>query len=235
MKDLRIIAIAGKARSGKDTFGRMLIEAEPSGSRLAFADKLKDLCRELYGLSDEDVNTEDGKNRVTNFKRPTCPVCKSTRTAAIKLEGLEQFECHDCNAVGQPSSFAGAWTVRDVLKHVGTEGFRAVDPDVWLNYTIAHAREVLSGPVVKRKPRYVVITDCRFKSEVAGVKEVGGEVWRIRRTETDRASTDAHQSEIEVDSIPDSEFARVVVNDGSLDDLRATARDAVAAFLRARD
>jgi len=47
----KIIALMGKAKSGKDTFGEMLLRANPDGARVAFADKLKEICGEMFDLS----------------------------------------------------------------------------------------------------------------------------------------------------------------------------------------
>jgi len=83
--------------------------------------------------------------------------------------------------------------------------------------------------------RGVVITDCRFPNEAAAIREAGGVIWRVERPDTFKALTmvnvppkmarkvfDAawrsHASETEQDGI---EANVVLINDGTLDDLRA--------------
>lgn len=56
-----IIAIHGKAQSGKDTLGRLLQERLSGSVVLAFADPVKHLLMAMYGLTWEQLHTEDGK------------------------------------------------------------------------------------------------------------------------------------------------------------------------------
>lgn len=57
----RVIFMSGKKGSGKDTFGRILIEemclskAVEVGKQIAFADPLKDSAREIFLLTDEQM------------------------------------------------------------------------------------------------------------------------------------------------------------------------------------
>jgi hypothetical protein len=84
---------------------------------------------------------------------------------------------------------------------------------------------------------FVAITDCRFISEMAAIKKAGGEIWRIRRPETDRkaAGLAGHQSETEMDKIPDSEFHRVINNDASLEVLRGKTIEGLKEFVRSHE
>lgn len=241
MSSKKIIALMGKSKSGKDTFGQMLLQANPDGVRVAFADKLKEICGEMFGLSYEDMNTEEGKSRNTELRCLTCPLCKSVNCHEVKLEREVKAECRSCNAVGELPSFKGFWTPRMILQYIGTEGFRRVDSGVWVRHALAKAASYLAGnekgATHKHRPQYVFITDCRFRSEMAGVVAAGGEVWRIRRPETDVVQTGLakHASETEMDTIPDGEFHRVIVNDGSLEDLQLKASTSLAQFLHSRD
>jgi len=56
-----LIAIHGKAQSGKDTLGRLLSERIGNTTTLAFADPVKQLLMTMYGLTWEQLNTEEGK------------------------------------------------------------------------------------------------------------------------------------------------------------------------------
>lgn len=61
-----IIGVHGKAQSGKDTLSELICrKAEESGKRvvlLSFAEPVKRLLMEMYGLSWEDLHTEEGKS-----------------------------------------------------------------------------------------------------------------------------------------------------------------------------
>lgn len=253
-----IIAVFGKSKSGKNTVGDMIASTCKGTTQIAFADKLKQVCMELFGLTSQDLNTDEGKAKPTLLPCPTCPMCKSINVVAaptmlafasfydqpvVNHKGSRQAECKTCGAAGSPDSFAGFWTPRMILQHVGTEGIRRVDPLAWARFTMRTAVtaldrgvEVVGSTSSDRKvgdrfvPRVVVITDGRFRSELDAVRAAGGIAWRLRRPETDDAMTGiaGHASEIEIDGIPDSDFDEVITNDGSLDDLLRTVKAALA-------
>lgn len=57
-----MIGITGRARSGKDTVAS-LIFSRCWGRRYAFADHLKKVVMVKFGLTEEDVNTQKGKDK----------------------------------------------------------------------------------------------------------------------------------------------------------------------------
>lgn len=231
---MNLIALMGRSKSGKDTAGKMMLEALPGQVRtLAFADKLKQVCMDLYGLSWDDVYTEEGKSRqLTDLPLMKCPACGSIETEPMSTT---QVLCMKCQAVGERPGFVSCWTPRMILQHIGTEGCRRVDSAVWVKFALRQAARHLEGhgtaPV-----KLVAITDCRFRSEADAVWKAGGEVWRIRRPSTDNSAQGlaGHASETEMDTIPDSLFQNVIVNDGTLDHFRVKVDAALARFTSAR-
>lgn len=242
----------GRSKSGKDTAGGMAKEllGAKGVATLAFADKLKLMCMDLYGLSYDDVFTEAGKDRVTDFTCWKCPGCKSIDCFE---DDQRRIVCRKCTAVGSDhKAFANQWTVRMILQHVGTEGCRRIDPNVWVNFAMRTAAAALDGrayvtPIpladgntymlaterphaadsVLMHPKLIVITDCRFRSEMDGVQKAKGSVWRLRRPDTDRQAQGlaGHASENEMDTIPDTKFDRVVRNDSTLDVFRGRVKE----------
>lgn len=96
---------------------------------------------------------------------------------------------------------------RRLLQRMGTEVGRAMfGEDFWIDLAF---RGIPDGA-------WVVFTDCRFPNEADAAKAAGGQVWRIVRPGHD--ATNAHTSETALDHYP---FDRTIVNDGTLDDLRA--------------
>lgn len=100
-------------------------------------------------------------------------------------------------------------TARHALQQLGTEFGRAMHPDVWVRYALSRAR------AFKR----VVIPDCRFQNEVDAVLAAGGRVYVVERPGVGRAFAHASEGVAELTGV-----TGVLVNDGSLDELRAKVR-----------
>jgi hypothetical protein len=80
--------------------------------------------------------------------------------------------------------------------------------------------EFQNGGMAGRKD--VAITDVRFKNEVHGLRKHGAHLIRVVRRQAGlKGSAGQHRSETEQRDMPDSLFDRVIVNDGTLDDLKA--------------
>ncbi len=227
MEKLRLIALLGKAGAGKDLAGSILCE-DGRGQTLAFADKLKQICMEMFGLSEADCYTQEGKVKPTNLPCMMCPTCGSVLCEEIVLDKVKHGSCRLCGAVGDIKVFATKWTPRTILQYVGTEGFRAIDPQVWVRYAVNEAKRRLGDDA-----EFVVITDCRFRSEAQAIWAAGGEVWRIKRPslEAGTVGISGHASEMEQDSISDSECQAVIVNDSTIDNLRGNLNVQLQRFL----
>jgi ribosomal protein S27E len=228
-----IIALMGRAKSGKNTIGDMIAAATPGQVvQMAFADKLKQVCMDLFGLSRDDVYTEEGKERESRFLAWKCPACGHIDARTYMWRRGDAVVCPRCASSGTEEVFASRWTHRAILQHVATEGVRRIHNDAFIELTMRSARAVLlDGVIVDRAyaTSLVVITDCRFAVEAEAVWLNGGQVWRIRRPATDSQPQGivGHVSETEMDTIPETAFQRVIVNDGTLDDLRAKVMDAL--------
>jgi hypothetical protein len=101
-------------------------------------------------------------------------------------------------------------TPRHIMQTLGTEwGRDCIDKDFWVNAALSHAR------VMREKGFHVVIDDMRFSNEYVAILKNGGHVWKIERPGAPKPAT-GHPSEGLLDDFP---FDRVIVNNGSLDDL----------------
>lgn len=96
---------------------------------------------------------------------------------------------------------------REFLQRLGVACRDQIGPDVWVD---ALARRLQAHP----SARYV-ITDVRFPNEAEFIRSLGGALWRIQRPGTGPAN--GHSSEVALDEY---QFDRILVNDGSLADLR---------------
>jgi hypothetical protein len=97
-------------------------------------------------------------------------------------------------------------SVRHMLQTLGTEyGRQCLHPNVWL---ICWRKQA-------ERHAKVVVDDVRFANEAALIREMGGEMWMVRRPGVERNT--GHASEGGLDGF---DFDRVIENDGTLDELR---------------
>lgn len=191
------IAIAGRKTTGKDTLADYIRERLGSkgfsSTKISFADPVKQICHVALELSFEDMNSQKGKEKLTDV-----------RWATLDSWISEQFP-------DDQRKDAIFLTVRDVLKMVGTQLFRnLVDKDIWARL-----------PFKVDNYDYVICPDTRFRNEVEAAQSANAYIVKILRPSV--KNNDSHASEIELDNVPDSSFNYVMINDGTLDDVRATA------------
>jgi hypothetical protein len=99
-------------------------------------------------------------------------------------------------------------TPRAILQKVGTDMFRNLYPDVWV--------QNLKDRVMASAGEDVVITDVRFENEARAIRELGGYIVRVERPGLPKV--DSHSSELEMDLIS---VDATVINDGSVRLLQA--------------
>jgi hypothetical protein len=121
---------------------------------------------------------------------------------------------------------------RRLLQLLGTEvGRKCIHPDVWVRLWLEDAAE--SGG-------HVVADDVRFGNEAQAIRDLGGVIVRVRRRATDpgrfrlllhRIGWRLHESE-RPDLIDEGHSIR---NDGTLEELRASAANLLAAIVRHKE
>lgn len=157
----RIIGLCGDIGAGKDTVAEHLALAHDY-TRGAFANKLKQVAADVFGLDRSVWGTQEQKREpITHVK----------------------------DAAGEPRT--GRW----ILEWLGTEGFRTIDPDVWVKYAM---REVDIPPMCLRW----VFTDVRFRNEFEAIRERGGLVWEVVKVGGPDHGRTGHRSDEEWRSIP---------------------------------
>ena len=128
-----------------------------------FADNLKRICIDILGLDERQCyGTEKDKNSITDLDVPDVP---ANKTRMSKM------------------------TAREVMQYVGTDFFRKIYPNVWVDSTIRKIK--------KDSPELAVIVDCRFPNEVEGIQSAGGKVIRLSRNIF--GNEDQHPSETALD------------------------------------
>lgn len=99
LSEIIVVGITGRKRSGKDTLGKHLID-NYNFTRLAFADTLKEACKEVFGFTNEQVYGDDLKEVID-------PYWGYTPREVLQKVGTELFR----NAINQ----------EDVLPKIGKD------------------------------------------------------------------------------------------------------------------
>jgi hypothetical protein len=86
--------------------------------------------------------------------------------------------------------------VRELLQYLGTDVFRALDPDCWVNAYI-HDVDELHNVILHETEQFPLILtpDVRFPNEVLAIQNFGGVVIRLTR----EPLSDEHESETALD------------------------------------
>jgi len=134
-----------------------------------FADNLKKLCVEILGLTERQCyGIEKEKNTLTSFN-----------WSDMIFEDDKKTSC--------------PMTAREVMQYVGTDFFRKIYPEVWVDSTIRKIQRDGSS--------LAVVVDCRFPNEVKGIQNAGGKVIRLNRNIF--GENDKHPSETALDDYDD--------------------------------
>jgi hypothetical protein len=239
MSTYPLIIIAGKAGSGKDTVGAHL-RVRYDAVTIALADPMKRLAQLLFSFTEEQLW---GPSECRN----TPVFCEYIVEKSLTIESIATDFCHKMGTSilnpidpliywyrGQLNEYLknGKIAPRTVLQTLGTEYGRALDPDIWANYALKIGKNLLAGgfkydktvgliPDKDARCDYVVITDGRFRNELLAVAGTNGIALRvIRPTQADiQVGVKGHQSEKELDGIPEHFYDESIVNNGTLQDL----------------
>lgn len=196
---MRIIGLAGKARSGKDTTGKLIedwcVEHNLVSGAISLAAPLKQSAAAALGF-------EGSPEECVAF-------CDELKTAGVlTLETAEAV---------YPRKVTG----REFLQLYGTEAHRDLfGEDFWTNLAQDKLRGMYRGGV-----HVAVITDCRFPNEGEMVFEAAGWqqgctglVWELQRAGADmQGGLEGHSSEA---GMPVDLIDSVIHNDGDLTDLK---------------
>lgn len=191
----KFITLAGRKQVGKDTSAFIIKELlevqiaistmrnmlrnelhgptglEPKVHVIHFADALKDACSIIFGINRQDMETEDGKKKLTDVRWPV-------------FENNPGFP-----DTWRPDPNGCFMTVREVLQFVGTDLFRTqIDPDIWVKSV--YRKDYSPDDVV-------IVADCRFPNEADFAKKHGLLV-KIERTTN--LGEDTHISEKALDN-----------------------------------
>jgi hypothetical protein len=153
----------------------------------SFADGLKSICVEFFGLtSDQVYGTDKDKNSKTCVLWENIPTWKNSSRNKNR----------------------GSMTARELLQYFGTDVMRKMHQNVWVNHTI--------NKIKLEKSELSIVADVRFPNEVDAILEAGGEVIKLQRAPL----KDEHSSETALDeeNFDQSKFTHIVPS-GSISEL----------------
>jgi len=118
----------------------------------SFADGLKGLCVEFFGLKPEQVyGTDDEKNTKTKIRWEDTPTWQNS---SLNLD-------------------RGFMTARELLQYFGTNIMRKMYKDVWVEHAV--------NKIKREQTELAIIADVRFPNEVETILNAGGEVIKLQR------------------------------------------------------
>lgn len=181
---MKIIALSGWKRSGKDTVAQYLIEVY-GAERKGFADPLKDAVAREYGIDRKSIDDPILKEAPI-LSMPVSPRDAFSRHLSefmfkeFRSADGETAESFVYDLVGEfrgvfnakseaPKVLPLFWTRRSLCILKGST-MRTADPDYWVKNAVKEMRE---GSLY-------VISDVRYQNEVNALKATGAEVITIR-------------------------------------------------------
>jgi hypothetical protein len=192
-----IIAISGWKRSGKDTVAEYLRD-NFGAKRLAFADPLKHLVSDLFGIDRRNIDNPSKKEAPIL----TLPVLARDAFSQTVTEFMtKEFRDDQGRNYGNSSMY---WTPRALCILIGS-AMRSADPDYWVKKAVSQAEP----------GQLYVISDARYKNEINSLKATGANVITLRINRFDTSPSN-DPSERDLDNF---EFDSVISNRGTLDDL----------------
>jgi hypothetical protein len=196
-----VIGIRGKRRSGKDfTKNNIILPAYPQAKAYAYADRLRQICHEQYGLTYEQMLDPERKESVLAHYpvQPGDPLAKII-----------------CDFFGEKFPVLAGdkyWTPRLILIAEG-QFKRAINPYYWADY--------VHDQINREEPPIAVITDARFpQGELQQLRDRGGKLVHITRSLANRGLDKELDDPSETLADSWTDWDAVWDNNGSLEQLR---------------
>jgi hypothetical protein len=152
-----VLGLHGPAKAGKDSIADYLIDEHSWGEKLSFAANLKQMCRDIFFLSESDVDSQEGKEKLfptpkvftqRNFASVCYWMSRTHKNYPIPKEGKAKVE----SLIGTELE-----TPRRILQFVGTDICRELIP--------SYHQDIVAHLIEKAPDRNYVITDIRFPNE----------------------------------------------------------------------
>lgn len=216
-----IIGLLGKRKSGKSTVAKYLKE-KYNACVLSFAGPLRDMCHVfIYWLMQQmNAMSRTNLNAFWEFyvKVPTTDGVewRAYEESMLKDELLKECwlyaywqDTEQCGSPDETEAIA-LFQLRELLKHVGTEGCRDhLSETIWVDTALKNIRKQAAEGV-----QLFVIDDVRFLNEVSTLRDVGADtpasdemtesavIIKLTCTDDLERPTESHRSEAQIDQVP---------------------------------
>ena len=211
-----LIGINGLAGSGKDTACQIVLgEVRTLGhtaQRVAFADKLKLMAMSALGIG---LQAEDGREE---YQLNTANIIKESGVIDVAWGDLYHSGAH----------LSG----REYIQHFGEEARSVFGQSFWIDQILPNPGLAPPGwgsgdnPLDLAYPGVdvLVVADVRLDLEADRIKRLGGQLWHVSRP---GVVSDGHATESGL--AIGTAFDAVLINDGSLDELRDKIKEVLYA------
>ena len=233
---MKVIAISGWKRSGKDTAANLLISS--GYERVAFADVLKDMVAKEYNIPREHCDDPNFKEAPI-LHLPVTP--KDDFSLLIANFMYKEFRSAGGQIAMEPyvdpsGAFLGVmgrdaaqlyWTPRALCILKGSVN-RAVTSTFWTERAISqiknHSQAVYTDLPYNRNLKGFVISDLRYQSEVDQLRAAFGKNLITVRVERFETSPSTDPSERNLDN---AKFDVVLTNKGTLEEFEQKVKDLI--------
>lgn len=207
-----IIGLVGKAGAGKDSVADVLVE-ELDFVKMGFADPLRRMCCAWFGWDFAQITKLEYKEEPSGHD-PLWLLHVDPDQVAIEEFGSRTYGFTILTGLRQ---IEPTWTRRRILQHIGTEVFRAIDPDFWVKKAMDDVDQV--GQMAR-----VVFTDLRFPNEADAVRARNGAVWFIEKLGGEGTKSPDHESEKGIERLGQKADIRIAATAGDMETIRDLAR-----------
>lgn len=167
------LGVLDMERKDEEFFSYSVQNIWPYVKSFSFADPLKIIAIQLFGLTEEQCyGTDEDKNSLTNVR---------VQDMSRLISGPDQTEL-----VKIPAAEAHL-TAREFLQYFGTDVCRRLRKDIWVSACI--------NRIISSGTEMAIVPDIRFPNEVKAVQKAGGKVIRLTR----KPHQDGHDSETALD------------------------------------
>lgn len=194
IKKNRIIAFAGRKRSGKGMLAKGMREYSSNIVIVTIADNLKFLCCKLLNRTYDELNQMKDDGTIFEAKVDDYWVSTIKRELNISDDIIRK-------EIGE-HIFTN---VREVLQIIGTDLIRKYSPDWHIDKTIERINSYGDDKII-------VVDDVRFPNEKRKIEEIGGDVFFVMRPNCWDVSNHPSETALKYTDFNDN---RIIINEYS--------------------